>query len=175
MKCLTPEEISCWLRKHGQIEEPYRALSDDAPSFHAQCYAPEKFGAVECFVRTVFTEVILDGDVLIQISDWYPYENCSEFITNAIRSACGEKRPIDATPGHLASEDEREQAIALFTLAVGFRWQCYVYGTREKTVLFNWEGDIFDFWSDSEAKVLHFKRLMQNFHLPEVPDTENPS
>ena len=175
MRFLTPEEVTMWLNEKGQIEDAYHAHEESVPPLHVQCEVPDRYRRIECFVRTVLSEVFLDGDLLVQITDWWPCEGCNEFIFEAMRRSCGETRPIETTPGYLVAETERERAVAIFTMATCFGWKCYIYGVRDRTVFFNWEGDIFDFWSDSEATVKSYFRIMEGFDLPQVPKTDEPA
>jgi hypothetical protein len=169
MRFLTPGEISEWIKANDLIEDPYTGESE--PRFHAQCYAPDTYFAVEYFLRTVFGQLLAEGELLIHVSDWEPSEPCRDFATNALREKLGETRPIDETPGLLINRSSDEVAIALFAQCACFKWKSFVYSTCDRATLYNWEGDIFDFWTDSEAKLSEFRSLMQNFQLAEVEDS----
>lgn len=166
MKCLTPEEISDWIRNNGQIKDPYTGHAE--PVFRVQCTAPAYYFAIECFLNVLFDQVITGGDLLVQATDWEPTQDCRDFVFQALRHEIGENRPVADAPGFLATPAERQRAVALFAVMTCFKWKCYAYGSHDQITLYNWEGDIFDFWTDSEAKRDLFREIMGNFKLEEI-------
>ena len=48
-----------------------------------------------------------------------------------------------------------------------FEWSSYLYSTGGVT-LYNWEGEVYDFWADDEAALLKMKDLIATFELVET-------
>ena len=166
MQGLTPPQIAAWLTSHGQIEDPH--LGDHAPPYLVTCYAPNTYMAMECFLRCVLRQLMAGCDCVFQVTDPYPSEECRDFAFYALRCEAGEKRSLEEAPGFFIPPAERERAIALFAGTAMFKWKAYLYADRQQMTLYNWEGDIFDFWSDSADKCDEFRRLMKGFELKEV-------
>ena len=83
---------------------------------------------------------------------------------------------------HFAGEagesiDERRvlSGCVIFALTTCFKWKCYAYGTQARMTLYNWEGEIFDFWTNSETKKEQFRSIMQEFKLEEIVDESEGS
>jgi hypothetical protein len=168
MQGLTPGQITAWLSSHGQIEDPY--LSDRQPLFRVQCYAPRAYQATECFVEVICDQLMNEGELLVHITDAFPSKPCRDLMTTALRREFGEERSIEDAPGFLAQRSEMWHAVALFSLCCCFEWKGYVYGIQNQMTLYNWEGEILDFWTDSEIKRDQFREIMRNFKLEEVED-----
>ena len=171
MQGLTPRQITAWLDSHGQIEDPY--LGDFEPPFRVQCYAPSTYFATEYFLRGVLSLIIMEGDLVIQATDWSPTEECRDFVFRTMQREANELRPMVEAPGFLIPRLEEERAIAVFAFTVCFKWKSYLYGAMDQTTLYNWEGDIFDFWTSSEIKRDQFLNLMLQFKLDEIRDEPN--
>jgi len=171
MRCLTPQEISDWVRKVGQIEDPQHGESE--PTFRIVFNAPKNYPACECFVRCFVEQVVAGGELLVVVFDSEPSQPCQEFVCQAMRLAVGETRLIREAPGFQTNFEEREKAVALFTLMSCFRWKCFLYGDHDQITLYNWEGEIFDVWTCSEAKQKQVFEIIQNFGLGEILDHES--
>ncbi len=166
MKCLSIEEVSLWIRRTGQIENPY--TGEMQPEFCVQFHAPQNYPAKECFVRAFLNAVVCDGDVLVVVTDSEPSEECQRFIHEAVRTSVGENRTVAEAPGYVVLHSQWEQAIALFSLMSCFRWKCYLYGSTDQITLYNWEGEIFDAWTSSESKATEIRRIIRLFELKET-------
>ena len=166
MKWLTREQIAKWLSEKGQIEDPYGGNSE--PRIRIQFAAPQNYSAVECFVRCFLQDVVGRGELLFVVHDAEPSEECQRYIHAALRSSDGEGRPAAEAPGRLIHEGEKETGIALFSLMSCFGWKCYLYSERDQITLYNWEGDIFDFWTSSEAPRKALMEILQSFGLEEI-------
>jgi len=166
MKCLTSEEVSQWIRETKQIENPYTGNSQ--PVFRIQFSAPEKYQAIECFLRCFLNEILLEGEMLIVVTDSEPSEQCQKFINEAVRHSFSEIRLVEEAPGYRAQYQEKEQAIALFSIMTCFGWKCYLYGSHDQIILYNWEGEIFDVWTSSEFKKNEVLRIIRSFELEEI-------
>ena len=169
MKILSSENISKWLSNVGQIEDPHYAHEDDQPRFHIQFYAPKQHREIEFFVRRFLNEIVIEGDLLFQFIDWSPYDESVAFIIETVWDAIGNTRQIKEAPGCSFPWEERERAIALFSIATSFGWQCYIYSTQHQLILFNWEGEIFDAWTCSPEKLDQIRQLIGHLEFPIVP------
>jgi len=163
---LSGVEISDWLASVGQIEDPY--TGDREPPIRIQFDAPRHYRHIEAFIRCFLSEVATSDKLLIVLTDSEPAEESQRFVHQCLRICEGEKRPVEVVPGILLSGEEAEKAIALFTLFSSFGWKGYLYSTRDQIVLYNWEGEIFDFWTSSEQKMNELMRIIRNFGLNEV-------
>lgn len=166
MKCITEKEISQWLTNAGHDEKI--AGSDSVKTTLIQFQAPDTYGAIENFMRCFFADIVIEGDMLIIVTDHEPEQESQLFVFNALRFHNDENRPIEQAPGFLIEAIEREKAVALFALVTSFGWKSYLYADHGKITLFNWEGEIFDVWISSEAKQLNLRRILNNFNLKEV-------
>lgn len=99
------------------------------------------------------------------ITDWPLYKPYEMKIIDFARSAHGEKRPLTDAAGHIFSLDEKHDLIALFSLTVAYDWKAYLYFPSSKTTLYNWEGEIFDFWTDDKSRYNKLLELQKAFYL----------
>lgn len=169
MKILGREEVSAWLAKHSQIEDPFEGPVD--PPFRVPFKSPMSFRSCECFVRAFLNQIVEQGEILVVVADASPAEPCHELLSNAVRTSIGERRGISDAPGYLIGFPEREQAVAIFSLMVSFAWKCYLYADHRQIVLYNWEGTIFDMWSDAPKTLQDTTVLIRNFGLEVVSET----
>lgn len=160
MRCLTPTETSRWLAERGLIGEPYYDKSPDSPTFYLQFHTPKTEDGIESLVRSYFGIIIPDQETLIEMNDWASYLPEQMEVVTAIRSQHGEDRWLIHAPGHLISAEDVEWGIRLFSTSVAFGWSSHVYAPVAGTTLFNWEGDLFDFFTESEELWLGMKDLV---------------
>jgi len=165
MKCLTKDEITHWLRKHGQIEEPHLQKPKMPSLFHAQFYPPKKFKGIENFTRNFLDEIVAEGDLLVQFAYWELFDGSTEFTLDSWWKSAAETRQLEEVPGCVMSFKDRDQAIALFSITTCFRWQTYIYSSHHQTILFNWEGDVYDAWTTSARKMKGIQKLIKLFKL----------
>jgi hypothetical protein len=173
MPALTEKEVGKWLVAHGHPpdeDDPIAGTSESTTQF----YAPREYSKIQAFVRCYLAEIVVDGDVLIVVEDAYSPSDCDPLILKAIlehfegESYNFEELPTLCFPTFCVSKKDWEKAIALFTLMTCFRWQCFLYGSANQLTLFNWEGDIFDFWTDSKEKKQAMKEMIRAFKLKEI-------
>jgi hypothetical protein len=79
------------------------------------------------------------------------------------------------SPGHIFIPSENEIGVALFALSASFAWSSYVYSPHHRSTLYNWEGEVFDFWTDSAEVVSEMKLILKQFDLPETNQGEKDS
>ena len=85
-----------------------------------------------------------------------------------IRSSREEDRMLIDAPGHILTSGQKEIGISLFSLSVSFAWSSYLYSAQKHSTLFNWEGDVFDFWTDSEQALEEMRLMLNQFDLTET-------
>ena len=168
MKCLTENEISQWLDQYGIVGDPY-AKSHSA--CYLQFYAPQKHQAIDGFIRRCFDLVFCSTDTLLHITDWGLYTPSEMIPVMGIRSLHSEERLLIEAPGHLFDSAEAEAAISLMALTASFAWSSYLYCPTNRSTLYNWEGDIFDFWTDDPSQIAILKRILEDFDLHETAKT----
>ena len=139
------------------------------PEHHTQFYAPTRYSVIEAFVRRFVTDMVGEGDILIQVVDWSPFTPAQEYLVGRLWSpeAAG-SCPSDGSACHLNS-NETAAATALFSLTSCFGFQSYLYGTRDQVVLFNWESEIWDTWTSSFSKAKDILQLIEQFQFEFVP------
>lgn len=166
MNCITESQIEEWLEQRSIQKDPYH--SDTSPAFYLQFYAPANQRRIDAFVRHYYERIVPEADSLIHMTDWGLYEQSEMIAIVGIRSSCGEDRILIDSPGHILSSAENEIGIALFGLSVSFSWNSYLYSPQGNSTLFNWEGEVFDFWTDSEQSVSEMRLMLNQFELTEI-------
>lgn len=58
-----------------------------------------------------------------------------------------------------------QTGISLFSLSIAFEWSTCLYSPVNRSTLYNWEGEILDFWTDSEEALAEMRRLVEEFGL----------
>ena len=163
MKLLTAAETSEWLKSVGQVEDPHGRAEVDPPDHHLQFYAPHKYSVIEAFVRVFMENFTAGEEVLLQITDYFPFVGAERYVIERLWSPDGKVYNLDDKPGCVLDKCETETAVALFALTSCFGWKCYLYGNRDQVILFNWEGDVWDVWTASEYKMLAIRELVDSF------------
>ena len=166
MKCITESQIDDWLQQRSIHKDPYHC--DASPAFYLQFYAPTNHRSVDAFVRHYYDLIVPEVDSLIHMTDWGLYQQSEMIAIVGIRSSRGEDRMLIDAPGHILPSGEKEIGVSLFSLSTSFAWSSYLYSPRNHSTLFNWEGEIFDFWSDSEQAVSEMRLILNQFDLTET-------
>ena len=166
MRCVTDSEIDEWLRKRSIPKDPYH--SDSSPAFYLQFYAPTNHRRIDAFARHYFERILPAADSLIHMTDWGLYEQSEMIAVLGVRSSRGEDRMLIDAPGHILPIGEKDIGISLFSLSASFEWSSYIYTAQDHSTLFNWEGEIFDFWTDSEHVATEMKLMLNQFDLTET-------
>lgn len=159
MKILTEEEQSELLKAWFVPEDPYNR-DDPRPEYYTQFYPPEQLVGILNFTSAFLEAFACDQACLVVFTDWTSYRPHEQKLIDTMRLAFGESRPFMEAPGHVFGPEERDLATGFFSLGVAFGWTAYLYIESDKTVLYNWEGDIFDFWSDSKLKLDKMRELI---------------
>jgi hypothetical protein len=168
MKCLKESEVSGWLLEQGLPGDPYRG--DTAPDHYLQFSVPTRYLALEAFVRQFYSRIIPETESLIHFTDWGLYQESQMMAVAGIRTGAGECRTLREAPGHVVATGEVAAGVALFSLAAAFAWSCYLYVPSERTILYNWEGELFDFWTDGGSRLQEMRLLLKEFDLEEIMD-----
>ena len=166
MRCLTDNEVSDWLLAHSIPKDPYRGAS--TPANYVQFYAPSTHRHLDAFVRNYSLVIIPDSESMVHMTDWSLYQPSEMIAIMGIRSSCDENRWLIHAPGHLLAPEEAETGIALFSLSASFAWSSYLYCPKNRSTLYNWEGDIFDFWTDCDATMEEMMFLLAQSDLAET-------
>ncbi len=169
MKCVTNSEIDDWLSQRSIHKDPYHGES--SPAFYLQFYAPRNHRTIDAFTRHYYERIIPDSDALVHMTDWGLYQQSEMNQILGIRSSRDKNRLLIDAPGHIVSSAEREIGISLFSLTASFAWSSYLYSAQNHSTLFNWEGEIFDFWTDSERVVTAMKLMLHQFDLVETKNS----
>ncbi|MCW1916587.1 hypothetical protein OJ996_23570 [Luteolibacter sp. GHJ8] len=173
MKCLTDSEVSVWLQPRGIAEDPY--ARGVAPEHYLQFLVPLKYSRIESFIGCYCRQLIPESELLIQVTDWAHYTPEQMLIVDGIRALHREQRCLIDAPGHWIAPDEMPVALALFTHCTAAAWSAYLYSPQDRTTLHIWEGELFDFWSDSAEKHAAMRALLREFKLEETSSTKPES
>ncbi len=169
MKCLTETEQSQLLTDWSVPKDPYR-YSSSSPTYYKQFYPPKHFGSLLCFISDYLELFGVDQPSLIAFTDWSTYRPHEMALIDQTRLAEGETRPLNEASGHLFELDERDKAIAAFSIGTDFGWSSYLYLPDRQTILYNWEGDIMDFWTNSADNADHMSRLLARYELKKLSE-----
>ncbi len=163
MRCLTDSEQREWLIKNGQIENPYGNNSSSGKFYHQFC-TPTRLAAIESFSDS-YLNLWKDGEALLVVTDWALYQPYEMRLFELARRAHGENRNLIEATGHIFSIEEKDDLTALFSLTVAYQWKAYLYLPLAKTTLFNWKGEVFDFWTDNFDNSTELLDLQKAFRL----------
>ncbi len=170
MQCVTEGEIEKWLLNRTIPSDPYH--SDVSPEFYLQFYAPVRHRQLDAFTRHFYDGIIPESDTLIHMTDWGLYQQSEMIAIVGIRSSRGEYRHLIEAPGHIIPSGSPELGISLFSLTASFAWSSYLYLSQGHTTLYNWQGEIFDFWTDNEQAVSEIRLILKQFDLKETKQGE---
>jgi hypothetical protein len=163
MKCLTNTEQNEWLTRRAIVERPYG--TNEASKHYVQFYSPKNFRGIESFTHHLSDLFLAGSEALLVFEDWPFYQPYEMRLVDHVRSAFGEKRNLIDAPGHLFTAEEGDDLIGLFSLGVAFEWTSYLYFAKNKATVLNWEGVIFDFWTEDERSLDDLLKLMGDFKL----------
>ncbi len=171
MHCLLKSETFDWLLKKGVPEDPYHG--DTSPRYYLQFHAPAEYRRLDAFSRQYFCKIIPDAESLVHITDWVFYTESEMIAIDAIRKVHQETRRLIDAPGHCIAAEESELGISLFSLSASFAWKSYLYCPHQRSTLYNWDGEIFDFWTDGEAEFEEMKSMLLEFKLLETTGAQD--
>lgn len=166
MQCATESEIDNWLNERAIPKDPY--YGEAAPEFYLQFHAPPKYRWLDAFTRHYYERIIPESESLIHITDCALYQPSEMIAITGIRRSRGEDRLLIEVPGHSLILEEVELGISLFSLAASFAWSSYLYSPANRSTLHNWEGEIFDFWTDSKQCLAEMGVILREFDLEET-------
>jgi len=161
MKCLTEFEIATWLDDQCVTPAPYG--NHGSPTHCLQFKHPVQPVANSEFIRQFLNAT--SGEILIHITDWPLHSPAEMAIADAIRRQWNETRNLIDAPGHLFAPNESELAIAMFGHTGNYEWNAYLYTPGDIATLYNWEGELYDCWTNDAATHLAVETLVGNFGL----------
>ncbi|MBX3416568.1 MAG: hypothetical protein KF851_03115 [Pirellulaceae bacterium] len=161
MKCMTLNEISQWQSEHCVTPEPYG--NPRLPRHYLQFRVPNAPLSNAEFLRQYFR--IVNAEKLVHITDWPLYRPSEMLVMNSLRGLAIESRFLIDAPGHLFAPDEIEFAVALYGKACRFQWNAYLYLPNDRATLYNWEGELFDFWTNDASIFEALNELVCEFEL----------
>ena len=133
---------------------------------------PVEHSKIDAFMRNYLDFILPEEEFLIQITDWSIYTPSEMLTIQALRTLHGDSRPLIDSPGHAITTTEREIGIALFGLSVSYKWCACLYLPRGVAALYNWEGEIFDFWTSDEDSLKKLDSLLRFFKLSTITSAE---
>lgn len=163
MRCLTNDETDIWLKERGIPQDPYHG--DAKPPFYVQFQAPGTLRAADNFMRQYYESIIPGAASLLHMTDWSLYVPTEMMAIAGIRKSQGESRMLIEAPSHEIGVEEAELGISLFALTSTFEWSAYLYSPVHGSTLYNWEGALFDFYTDRQETLAQMRQLLDSLGL----------
>ena len=173
MKHLTDNEISEWHSENGMTVDPYS--ENDDSRWYVQFYQPEDYKKKEALSCSFLELTKGTGSSLFHVKDWDHYTESQMIAIDAIRAQDGEKRKLIEAPGRILSEGEEELGALLLSLTSSFGWTSYLHHPERKISLLNWEGEIYDFWTESAESMSKISDLIDRFNLKKTTEQNQTS
>ena len=151
-------------------EDPYR--SRGGSGHYLQFCAPPEHRRTEAFIRMFCHEIVPDSQLLIHITDWVFYTPSEMLVMDALRGSHNEGRRLIDAPGHLVDRSESDLGIAIFSLSTSFAWKSYLYSPHLRTTLYNWDGEVFDFWTSGIQEYRTMQSLLSRFAFTKTTEAE---
>ena len=162
MDCLTELETSDWLRTNCVTANTYD--SSERPRWYVQFRAP-RVDAAHVAIANLLREMSPgNAGVLIHVTDWSLYTPEQMLKFDSMRPSI-ETRPLIESAGHRFATNEQEDAVNLFAMATEFGWSSYLYLPDDVATLYNWEGDLFDFWSRDKFRLTAIIKIVGELEL----------
>lgn len=161
MRCLAQKEIAGWLTDQRVTPSPYG--NGTSLTHFLQFKLPSRPLTNSSFIRQFLK--LTDGEILVHVTDWPTYEPAEMVVVDALRHNWNERRKLIDAPGHLFPAEESELAIALFGHCGNYEWNAYLYLPNDSATLYNWEGELYDFWSNDDTMHSDLERLATEFGL----------
>lgn len=155
------------MARRGLPANPYQSGGEKF-EFYLQFYAPKELRSTECFTEGVLSFAGSGDEIMMTVVDTempYDYE---ERLFNTLRFPGRQPEEIMESPAHLFDTEELRDVIPMFSLTVGWGWESYLHIPASRTVLLNWEGEIFDFWTDEQSVFSGISDMLKTFGLKQV-------
>jgi hypothetical protein len=167
MKALTFEESNDWLASVGVKHDPFREKAKGAQYYLTGALTDVSRSVSFAFVRNLLVYGLMpSGDVLLRISDWSLYQKDEMSVIDSFRSSFGECRSLNEANGHLFASAEMDHCVGLFNLTFAYGWSSYLYIFNPSLTFFNWEGEMFEFWSEQKDPIILVQKYCQKHNLP---------
>lgn len=164
MHLLETTQQARWLAERNLPVEPYEKGSYDL-EFYLQFHVPKSFRGIEYFTKGVIECAGKGGQLLVTVTDTVMAEPFETRLFERLRTPNMESKRLIDQPAHLFDHEEDEDVIAMFSLTVALEWKAYLHFPASRSVLYNWEGEIFDFWSADYEVFKNLSQLVQAFEL----------
>ena len=129
MRFLTPTDWQAWC---GERQVPLREVGWIRPDISAKHFhladIPYRSdsGAKISMARFLFSLVAPEPETLLLLDDWTVWPSSQHMpLFIRFRQALGESRPLIATPGHLISASDNDDAVSIIATSLLFIWDCY--------------------------------------------------
>jgi hypothetical protein len=168
MTALPLEECKKWLAARGIDHDPYSRSGGSG-----YCHVTGAFTDLHrahAFIRNLMAHGLKpSGEVLLEINDWPLYNEDEMAVVQAFRASFGEARDLIDARGHMFGPAELNPCIGLFNLTVMYGWSAYLYVPDPPLTVFNWEGEIFDFWSSQKELIEKAREMCHAHKIPDRP------
>ena len=167
MRILKQAEQLAWLAERRLAANPIES-GGDGIEFYLQFYPPKQLRAIEAFTHTFLATAGARSEVMMTITDTENPEDYELRLFDRLRFPSGDPKSIFEAPVHLFGAEEHEDLIPMFSLTVAFQWEAYLHILMSKTILLNWESDIFDLWTDDRSVFASVSDMLRTFCLSET-------
>jgi hypothetical protein len=164
MKALTPAECPNWLRSAGIHHDPSRGLG--ASAHHGITGGLTDPRRSIAFARNLLQAVRPSSDLMLEITDWSSYQEDEMAVVRSLRASFGETRWLIKSPGHVFAVSELNLCVGLFALTIAYGWSAYIHIPSPRLTIYNWEGDVFEFWSDEKKSTDLAEEYCRSHELP---------
>ena len=172
MQTLADTEMRTWLRNRG-LTAILNHSSESSNQMYLQFCTPVAHRHTEAFIRRLLEMTTACHDAIIHISDWPLYQPSEMLTIQALRETCGENRRLIDSPWHVIPSTEAELGISIFSLTVSYQWNAWFYLQNGATTLYNWEGELFDFWTTDGETYAQLENLVRDFNLATTTQSES--
>jgi hypothetical protein len=164
MKTLTPEQCPRWLKDAGFNHDPFRGSGE--ASYHFMTGGLTDSRRSIAFARNLLQAIQPNSDHLLEITDWSLYQKDEMAVVQSLRASFGETRWLIKSPGHVFPPSDLDLGVGLFALTIAYGWSSYIYIPTPRLTIFNWEGDMFEFWSDEKKSIELAEEFSRSHELP---------
>jgi hypothetical protein len=171
MQILPLTEQAAWLASHLLPGEPYQRDGENL-AFFLQFYAPKELRGIQSFTEALLDYAGTRREVMMTVMDTECTRDYEERLFDTLRFPSGERKSIFDAPAHLFAAGELPDLIPMFSLTVAWQWETYLHMPRTRTILLNWEGEIFDLWTDDQAVLTGVSEMLSTFGLTKTQDAQ---
>lgn len=173
MRVLALTDQARWLRAHELPADPYES-GGDTFKYYLQFHPPKHLAGIECFTGALIGCAAAGGEAMLTVMDTECPYDYDERLFDRLRFPAAGPGTIHEAPAHLFGADELQDLIPMFGLTAAWQWETYLHMPGTRTILLNWEGDVFDLWTDDPSVFVAVSEMLRGFGLSETDPPGRP-